>query len=195
MFTGRAGTEPQQSRPRLRSQALADKWIGFEMMAPMVYSQEGPHTRQIWVQICLGRRKLYSGELRHLFYNVAPSSSLGSHYASSLWQTKPLLTFRLTKSPTPFKIRRLLPQWERAKSVKAAAQDTRDVPGFILGCSFFLSMSCHSRGNQCSFIKHPWHKIDPLKVVAFLEKHKCIAELTTPSTVQYMAFRKTKNWP
>lgn len=72
MFTERAGTEPRQSRPRLRSQALADKWSGFEMMAPMVYSQEGPHTRQIWVQICLGRRKLCSGELWHFFYNMAP---------------------------------------------------------------------------------------------------------------------------
>lgn len=42
----------------------------------------------------------------------------------------------------------------------------------MLGCSFFLGTSCHSGGNQGSFIKHSWHKIDPLKVVAFLEKHK-----------------------
>lgn len=159
-----------------------------------VFSGGSPHTANLSSDL-LGKEKIVLRRVLALFLQHGTSSSLGSHYASSLWQTKPLLTFRLTKSPTPFKISRLLPQWERAKSVKAAAQDTCEVPDFMLGCRFFLSVSCHSRGNQCSFIRHPWHKIDPLKVVAFLEKHKWIVELTTPSTVQYMAFRKRKNGP
>lgn len=69
------------------------------------------------------------------------------------------------------KISRLLPWWEKGKSVKAAAQDTCEGgPAFMLGCSFFLGASRHCGGNQGSFIRHFWHRIDPLKVVAFLEK-------------------------
>lgn len=44
VFTERAGSEPQQSRPGLKSQALADEWSESEMMAPVVYSQEGSPT-------------------------------------------------------------------------------------------------------------------------------------------------------
>lgn len=108
--------EPQQSQPKLKSQALVNKQSGLEMRAPMVYSPEGPQMWQIWVQVCLGRRKsLCSGELEHFFCSVLPSSYLSSHYTSSLWQTKPFSKFRLTKSPTPSKIRRALPQQQKAK--------------------------------------------------------------------------------
>lgn len=98
-----------------------------------------------------------------------------------LWQTNPLLMFRITESPTPFRRRGLLPRGRKPSLFQQ--HSVPEQPWSHAWLQFILGPPCHSRGNQCSFVRQSWQQIRPLKLVAFLERHKWTAGLTTPSPV------------
>lgn len=196
--------EPQQSRPRLKSQVLVWDWCGAGLKwwhqqyilerVPRHSRFEFRFTREgenLCTQESLGTFSAVWCLPPTLVPIIPPHSDRQNLCWSSGSQNLPLIL----ELEDCYLNRRKTSLLSNHQQPLHQHQDTCEVPGFRLRYNFFLGTSCHSRENQCCFNRHYWHKIDPLKGLAFLEKHKWIAELTTFSWFIILLSERQKNLP
>lgn len=82
---------------------------------------------------------------------------------------KPSAGIQAHRISLSFQNQGLLP-WGREPSL--SQQHSKPVqPCSRAWLQLILGASCCSRGNQCSFVRHSWQEIHPLKLVASLERH------------------------
>lgn len=187
---------PQQSQPKLESQALVNR-VGWKWGHQWCILQRVPRCGKFEFRFAWEGENLCAQESWSTFSApcclpptlvliTPPHSDRQNLFRSSGSQNLPLLP-KLEERYLNSRKPSLLLNHQRPL---CQHPETCEALGFRY--NFFLGTLRRSRENQCWFNRRYWRKINPLKVLLFVEKHKWIAELTTSSTVHHSAFRKTE---